>query len=229
MSVHVLESRELSVLRREEGVVDQRTCSVFVAINANVRVPSSIHGFDVESLLAGELDVIAVGIEACGEITLEVGDTVGVVAWDYEEVGLFEHLLGPGGIVVELSKEGHDGLVATRFVAVDGTVNVDPELVRAAAIEAFGVREPDVRNGAAFFGCEVGRVVGHPAVAIRKALKETFEQSLASWPRSAIRKLIRYGVWKKERWGVELYAWVWEVCCHSFWLIIQRNRIRCIP
>ena len=96
-----------------------------MAINADVRVPGDVHGFDVKSLLAGELDVVAVGIEACGEITLEVGDTVGVVAWDYEEVGLFEHLLGPGGVVVELSKKGHDGLIATGFVAVDGTVDVD--------------------------------------------------------------------------------------------------------
>lgn len=135
------------------------------------------HTLYVPALLAVKLDVLTVGIQVAGHLPLEVGHAVNVVARQDLDVHLFQDRLRPLGFVVHLAQKGENGLVSRGLVSVDRGLEIDSKLLLFTLV---GSREVEVRNGTAFFGQEIGALVGDPVVLTGKRADEEV------WNRSVV-------------------------------------------
>lgn len=116
---------------------------------------------NVLGLLAHELDVLSVRVQITSHLSLEVSHSIHVVARQNLDVHLLQDRCRPLLVCVHLAEQGEDGLVCGGFVAVDGGLEVDSELVRLVGA---GEGEEDVGNCLALLGEEVGGFVGHPVI-----------------------------------------------------------------
>jgi len=133
VDVHVLERRELPILSRQILFVGASggSSAVLVAIDRDVRVEVSDECLEVSRLLASSLGEITIWVKAGGKETLEVRNTIRIVARQDKQVGFVEHGSCPRGFIVELPEERADTSLATWLVAVHAAMDVDPELLCA--------------------------------------------------------------------------------------------------
>lgn len=87
--------------------------------------------------------MVAVRVEAGGEVALEVGDAIGIIAREDEDVGVGEDGGGEGRVVGEGAEEREQRLVARRLVAVHAALQPDADFV-ACGVGVRAGREVDV-------------------------------------------------------------------------------------
>lgn len=103
-------------------------------IDGDMRVVLRDHALDIPALLAVKLDVLAVGIQVAGHLTLEVGHAINVVARQDLYVHLFQDGLRPLGLMVHLAQKGENGLVGRGLISVDRCLEIDSELLLFALV-----------------------------------------------------------------------------------------------
>ena len=104
-----------------------RGSTVLVHVGYNVRFERRDEAADLPGLLSHQFGPFAVGIDVAAKFALEVADTVGVIAWQNENVEFLQQAGRPGLVGVHLAQECENTLISGRLISMDGALEVDSD------------------------------------------------------------------------------------------------------